>query len=82
MQAVTIAHGERVYYSNETARKTAAMVNIPGGVYAEKYKVNNLTDRYGAYSNALVLLTDSPSFPDARGVAKERPDNFQRREPW
>jgi hydroxyethylthiazole kinase len=79
--SVSVVHGQQVYYSNETARRTAAMVNIPGAVYGN-YSVNGLTERYSAYANALVVLTDTPSFPDAHGVAKGWPDNFQRRAPW
>ncbi|KUY84335.1 peptidoglycan DD-metalloendopeptidase family protein [Burkholderia sp. RF4-BP95] len=79
--SVSVVHGQQVYYSNETARRTAAMVNIPGAVYGH-YSVNGLTDRYSAYANALVVLTDTPSFPDAHGVAKEWPENFQRRTSW
>ena len=57
------------------------MVNIPGAVYGA-HSINGLPDRYCAYANALVVLTDLPAFPDAHGVAGERPEHFQRREPW
>jgi hydroxyethylthiazole kinase len=77
----TVAHGEHIYYHNETARRTAAMVNIPGAVYGT-YSVNSLPERYCVYTNALMVLTDIPAFPDARGVTGERPECFQRREPW
>ncbi|MEA3119246.1 MAG: hypothetical protein QOI13_2516, partial [Paraburkholderia sp.] len=80
--AVQTNQGEKAYYSNETARKTAAMVNIPGAVYDARYTVNGLTDRFCAYANALVVLTDTPSFPDASGSSNDLPENFQRRKPW
>ena len=36
--------GDKAYYSNEAARKTAAIVNIPGAVHnAQRYSVNGLT---------------------------------------
>jgi hypothetical protein len=78
---VVVAHGERVYYQNETARKTAAMVNIPGAVYGT-HSINGLPERYCAYANALMVLSDMPAFPNARGGVDERPQYFQRREPW
>jgi hypothetical protein len=77
----TVAHGEHVYYRNETARRTAAMVNIPGAVYGA-HSINGLPERYCAYANALVVLTDIAAFPDAHGIAGEQPEHFQRREPW
>ncbi|WP_287191407.1 hypothetical protein [Paraburkholderia sp.] len=77
----TTANGEHVYYRNETARRTAAMVNIPGAVYGA-HPVNGLSERYCVYANALVVLTDTPAFPDAHGVASEWPEHFERREPW
>jgi hypothetical protein len=79
--SATVAHGEHSYYRNETARRTAAMVNVPGAVYGT-HTINSLSDRYCAYVNALVVLVDMPTFPDAHGFAGERPEHFQRRESW
>jgi hydroxyethylthiazole kinase len=74
-------HGQAVYYRNDTARKTAAMVNIPGAVYGS-HAINALTERYSAYANALVVLTDTPSFPDEHNAPQAWPEHFQRRAPW
>jgi hypothetical protein len=78
---VTVAHSEHICYRNETARRTAAMVNIPGAVYGT-HQINALTERYCVYANALMVLTNSPVFPDVHGIAATRPEHFQRREPW
>lgn len=43
---------------------------------------NGLTDRFCAYANALVVLTDTPSFPDEIGSKRDLPENFQRRKSW
>ncbi|MNM96613.1 hypothetical protein D3C81_1090970 [compost metagenome] len=78
---VNTSTGSRVYYSNETARRTAALVNIPKAVYGN-YEIIGMTERYRVYANALVILTDTPQFPSANGGIHEIPDDFKRRSPW
>lgn len=41
--------------------------------------VNGIVARYQAYANALVVLADWTSFPDASGHAQELPEEFVRR---
>jgi len=57
-----------------------ALGNVP--LLIRTYSLNNFPERYGAYANALMVLTDIPAFPDAHGVADKRPEHLQRREPW
>jgi len=78
-----VAAGSHAYYSNESARKVAAYVNVPGAIYKpEKYKVNNLLERYSCYANALVVLSDTPAFPKANGRDEETPEDFELRQSW
>ena len=78
-----VAAGGHAYYSNESARKVAAYVNVPGSIYKpEKYKVNNVPERYSCYANALVILADAPNFQQKGGRNAETPDDFELREPW
>ena len=79
--AVDTMHGVKLYYINETARKVAAMVNVPGAVYNEKYTVNGMSERFCAYTNGLVVLSDIAYFHDLQGV-KTEPEQFERRRPW
>ncbi|MFJ4294309.1 hypothetical protein ACIP1U_31805 [Cupriavidus sp. NPDC089707] len=78
---VKTSSGNKAYYSNETARRTAAIVNIPKAVYSNS-NINGMTERYRVYANALVVLTDTPKFPSADGIIREIPDDFTRRKPW
>jgi hypothetical protein len=79
---VRVAQGSHAYYSNESARKVAAYVNIPGAIYGTS-KVNNLPERYSCYANALVVLADTPVFPAAHGQQNgEVPEGFTLRYPW
>ena len=78
---VRLVQGKHVYYSNESARRVAAYVNIPGAIY-QQHTVNNLPERYSCYANALVVLTDTPVFEDVRGRDDEVPDSFVLRESW
>ncbi len=78
---VNTSTGRRVYYSNETARRTAAIVNIPAAVYGN-FEINNMTERYRVYANALVILCDTPQFSSANGAIHDVPDDFTRRRPW
>jgi hypothetical protein len=42
--------------------------------------MNHSHRSFGSFVNALVVLTDTPSFPDSSGLAQSLPEDFVRRE--
>ncbi|WP_415772284.1 hypothetical protein [Pseudomonas sp. LB3P38] len=78
---IQVGTSQHVYYSCESFGQVAATVNFgrpvadPGSIN----RVNGITARFQAYTNALTVLTEQMSYPDASGKLKEQPENFKPR---
>jgi hydroxyethylthiazole kinase len=70
-----------VYYRCESFGQVASTVNY-GRPMPDPSKIKNvygIVTRYQAYTNALTVLTEMMSYPDAAGKLNEKPEDFKSR---
>lgn len=70
-----------VYYASQSFGQVAATVNFGSPVSnpASIEKVNGIVARYQGYTNALVVLADTPQFPSQNGKLLAMPEGYERR---
>ncbi|KQR87224.1 hypothetical protein ASG35_24230 [Burkholderia sp. Leaf177] len=73
--------GRGIYYKNQSFGQVAATVNFgsPVSNIASVERVNGIVARYQGFTNALVVLADTPQFPDGAGRLLSIPESFERR---
>ncbi|MFT0736912.1 M23 family metallopeptidase [Ralstonia wenshanensis] len=76
---VNTDHGARYYYENQAFGSVAGTVNTgsPSSSYSAIWGVQA---RFQAFSNAQVVLLDTPVFEHTDGVVRDIPQGFERRE--
>lgn len=76
---VNTDHGIRYYYENQAFGSVAGTVNTgsPSSSYSAIWGVQA---RFQAFSNAQVVLLDTPAFEHTDGVVRDVPQGFERRE--
>jgi len=76
-----IGKTSHTYYRCESFGQVAATVNFgsPRSNTTDIDKVNGIVARFQSYSNALVVLTDTPRFPDKDGSDQVLPEDFEPR---
>jgi hypothetical protein len=70
-----------VYYTCESFGQVASTVNY-GRPMPDPSKIKSvygIVTRYQAYTNALTVLTELMSYPDAVGKLNEKPEDFKPR---
>jgi hypothetical protein len=77
-RVIATNRGNKVWYYNQSFTDCAAAVNYPGTVGSTRPSMNGLVDRSTAFVNALIVLTDTPTFPSAANVPQPLPENFDR----
>ncbi|GAA0771432.1 hypothetical protein LRH25_14415 [Ideonella azotifigens] len=75
----TTAAGNKSWYYNQSFTNCAAAVNYPATVTQNPPDMNGLVDRSTAFANALMVLDDMATFPDAQGTPQRIPADFVRR---
>ncbi|WP_440466415.1 hypothetical protein ACKI1H_22690 [Pseudomonas sp. YH-1] len=72
-------NGSKIWYFNQSFTDTATAVNYPAATGSASPNMNGLVDRSTAYTNAIMVLSDTPRFEGANGEHTDTPEDFQRR---
>lgn len=72
-------NGSKIWYFNQSFTNTATAVNYPAATGSASPNMNGLVDRSTAYTNAIMVLSDTPRFELANGGHTDTPEDFQRR---
>ncbi len=73
----TVAHGSKTWYYNQSFTNCAAAVNYPSSTGQNPPNMNGLVDRSTSFTNALMVLAESPNFEGPRGVDSSYSENFE-----
>ncbi|MBD9503195.1 M23 family metallopeptidase [Pseudomonas sp. PDM17] len=71
--------GLKTWYYNQSFTNTATAVNYPAATGSASPNMNGLVDRSTAYTNAIIVLSDTPRFEAPNGSYIDTPEDFQRR---
>lgn len=75
----TGSNGTKVWYYNQSFTNSATAVNYPASTGQNPPNMNGLVDRSVAFINALIVLSELPTFEDNQQGISFIPENFEHR---